>query len=293
MRATVFYIFYGLNWVISLLPLRFLYVLSDLLFLVLYYIISYRRKVVAENLRNSFPEKSVVELKRIEKKFYRHLADVISEILKLTHMSKKQSLKRMNIHNIELLDRLYAEGRDIVAVLGHYNNWEWLKSLIFHTKYQTVSIYKPLVNKQFDNFLLNLRKREGMILTPMSVIVREIIEARKAGRRSIYSFITDQTPPTGDIKYWTKFLNQDTPVYLGAEKIATKYDMAVVFFNVQKVRRGYYNYTAELLYEHTSGLHEHAVTERHVRRLEEIIREKPEYWIWSHRRWKHKKPAES
>jgi KDO2-lipid IV(A) lauroyltransferase len=293
MRAIVFYIFYGLNWVISLLPLRLLYILSDLLFLVLYYIISYRRKVVAENLRNSFPEKSVVELKLIEKKFYRHLADVISEILKLTHMSKKQSLKRMKIHNIELIERLYSEGRDIVAVIGHYNNWEWLKSLNFHTTYQTVSIYKPLVNKQFDNFLLNLRKREGMILTPMSVIVREIIEARKAGRRSIYSFITDQTPPGGDIKYWTKFLNQDTPVYLGAEKIAIKYDMAVVFFNVQKIRRGYYNYTAELLYEHTSGLPEHAVTERHVRRLEEVIREKPEYWIWSHRRWKHKKSAES
>ena len=248
---------------------------------------------MAENLRNSFPEKSPEELKKIGKKFYRHLADLMVEILKLTHMSKAQSLRRMPITNADLLERLYAEGRDVVAVIGHYNNWEWLKSLIFHSRFQTVSIYKPLQDKRFDKFLLNLRNREGMILTPMSMIVREILEARKAGRRSIYSFITDQTPPKGDIKYWTKFMNQDTPVYLGVEKIASKYDMAVVFFNVQKIRRGYYQYTAELLFEHTSGLPEHVITEKHVRRLEEIICEKPEYWIWSHRRWKHKKPAET
>ena len=293
MGAIGFYIFYGINWVITLLPMRILYVFSDFLYLVLYYVLAYRRKVVAENLRNSFPEKSAEELKTIGKKFYRHLADLMIEILKLTHMSKAQSLKRMTICNVELLERLYDEGRDIVAVIGHYNNWEWLKSLIFHTRFQTVSIYKPLQDKRFDKFLLNLRNREGMILTPMSLIVREILEARKANRRSIYSFITDQTPPKGDIKYWTKFMNQDTPVYLGVEKIASKYDMAVVFFNVQKIRRGYYQYTAELLFEHTAGLPEYVITEKHVRRLEEIICEKPEYWIWSHRRWKHKRPAET
>jgi KDO2-lipid IV(A) lauroyltransferase len=288
-----FYIFYGINWVVTLLPMRVLYVFSDFLYLILYYVLGYRRKVVAVNLRNSFPEKSPEELKAIGKKFYHHLADLMVEILKLTHMSKAQSLKRMPITNVELLDRLYAEGRDVIAVIGHYNNWEWLKSLIFHCKFQTVSIYKPLQDKRFDNFLLNLRNREGMILTPMSLIVREILDARKADRRSIYSFITDQTPPKGDIKYWTKFMNQDTPVYLGVEKIASKYDMAIVFFNVQKIKRGYYQYTAELLFEHTSGLPEHVITETHVRRLEEIIREQPEFWIWSHRRWKHKRPAET
>ena len=185
MGAIGFYIFYGINWVITLLPMRILYVFSDLLYLILYYVLAYRRKVVAENLRNSFPDKSAEELKTIGKKFYRHLADLMIEILKLTHMSKAQSLRRMTIVNIELLERLYAEGRDVAAVIGHYNNWEWLKSLIFHTEYQTVSIYKPLQDKRFDNFLLDLRKREGMILTPMSLIVREILEARRANRRSI------------------------------------------------------------------------------------------------------------
>lgn len=291
MGALAFYTFYCLNWVITLLPLRVLYLFSDFLYFVLYYIISYRRKVVAENLTNSFPEKSAVELKIIEKKFYRHLADLIVEILKLTHMSKAQSLAHMKIDNVELLERLYSQGRDVIAVIGHYNNWEWLKSLVFHTQFQTVSIYKPLQDKRFDKFLLDLRNREGMILTPMSLVVREILEARKANRRSIYSFITDQTPPKGDIKYWTTFLNQDTPVYLGVEKIAAKYDMAVVFFNVRKISRGYYCYTPELLFEHSTGLPEFAITESHVRKLEETIRENPEFWIWSHRRWKHKKPA--
>jgi KDO2-lipid IV(A) lauroyltransferase len=293
MSAIGFYIFYGLNWVFTLLPMRILYIFSDFLYLILYYVISYRRKVVAENLRNSFPEKSADELKAIEKKFYRHLADLMVEVLKLTHMSREQTLRRMTITNQELLDRLYNEGRDVIAVIGHYNNWEWLKSLIFHTKFQTVSIYKPLQNKRFDRFLLGLRERGGMILTPMSLIIREILEARKNDRKSIYSFVTDQTPPRGDIKYWTTFMNQDTPVYLGVEKIASKYDMAIVFFNVTKIKRGYYNYCPELLFEHTSGLPEHEITEKHVKRLEEIINQKPEYWIWSHRRWKHKKPAEA
>ena len=155
MGALAFYIFYGLNWVITLLPLRVLYLFSDFLYFVLYYMISYRRKVVAENLRNSFPEKSAAELKIIEKKFYRHLADLMVEILKLTHMSKAQSLDHMKVDNVELLERLYSEGRDVIAVIGHYNNWEWLKSLIFHTQHQTVSIYKPLQDWRFDKFLLD------------------------------------------------------------------------------------------------------------------------------------------
>ena len=128
-----------------------------------------------------------------------------------------------------------------------------------------------------------------MVLTPMSHIVRDIIIDRNNGINSISAFIADQTPAKGDIKYWTQFLSQETPVFLGVEKIAAKYDMAVVFFNNQKIKRGYYSITVELLSEHTAGLAEFAVTEAHVRRLEEIIKEKPQYWIWSHRRWKHKR----
>ncbi len=293
MGAIGYYIFFGINWLMALLPLRVLYIFSDFLFLLLYYFPSYRRKVVITNLKNAFPEKSELELRSIEKKFYKHLADLFVETLKLTHMSKKQLLRRCTVTNPEIMDILLNDKRDTVAVLGHYNNWEWLIIISQYTNYRFTSIYKPLQNKYFDNFLNNIRTQYGTLLVPMSLILREIINDRKNGINTFSAFISDQTPAKGDIRYWTSFLNQDTPVYLGAEKIATKYDMAVVFFNLQKVKRGYYNLTIELLFDHAKGLPEYAITEKHVKRLEEIIKEKPEYWLWTHRRWKHKKPVEN
>lgn len=291
MDAIGYYIFYSLNWIFTLLPLRVLYIFSDLIFVFFYYFPGYRRNVVATNLRNSFPEKTSEELRSIEKKFYHHLCDLFIETVKVTHMSNRQLIKRMPLTNPELLDRLYKEGRDIVAILGHYGNWEWLLSLPLFTEYQTVSIYKPLANKHFDKFMMENRQRNGMILTPMSGIIREIINLRNKNIRSLYAFLNDQIPPKGDIKYWTRFLNQDTAVYTGAEKIALKYNMSVVFLNIQQVKRGFYQFTIELLFENPAGLPEHAITEAHVKRLDEIIRTRPELWIWSHKRWKHKKEA--
>lgn len=287
-----YYIFYGFIWLITLLPLSVLYIFSNILFFILYYFPSYRRKVVQENLRNSFPEKTEEDLRYIERKFYSHLADLFIETLKVTHMSEKQMKKHFILKNPELLERLHREKRDIIAVLGHYNNWEWLNIFSAQTDYKTISIYKPLHNSNFDNFINKLRSKYGMVLTPMSAIIREIIKDRKNNTNSISAFISDQIPIRDDIKYWTSFLNQDTPVYLGAEKIASKFDMAVVFFNIQKIKRGYYELTVELLFEHTSGLPEYLITDTHVRRLEEVIQKNPEYWIWSHRRWKHKRPSE-
>jgi Kdo2-lipid IVA lauroyltransferase/acyltransferase len=291
MRALGYYLFYGINWILTLLPLRVLYVFSDLIYLLLYYFPSYRREIVATNLKNSFPEKTSQELKDIEKKFYKHFADVFVEIFKLGHMSNSQLTSRFKVNNLQLVDRLFNEKRDIVAILGHYNNWEWLTFFPLYTKYKTVSIYKPLQNKFFDRFVNSTRSRNGMVLTPMSNIIREIINDRKNHVNTLSAYISDQSPFISDIKYWTTFLNQDTPVYIGAEKIAMKYDMAVLFFNIQKTNRGYYNLNIELLFDHTAGLPEYQITEAHVRRLEEIIKEKPEYWLWTHRRWKHKRPV--
>ncbi|MFO7621912.1 MAG: lysophospholipid acyltransferase family protein [Bacteroidales bacterium] len=282
-----FYLFYGINWIITLLPLRVLYLFSDLLFLLLCYFPTYRRKIVLTNLRNSFPEKTEKELSVIARKFYRHLADLIIETLKLTHLSNKQLLKRLTLSNPELLERLYNEGRDLMVVHSHYNTWEWLLILPLWVRYKVVTVYKPIQNFLFDRFMNNFRARNNICLSPMSEVVREIIKNRDNNIRSLYVLMADQTPAKSQIKYRTTFLNQDTPVFLGPEKIAMKYDMAVIFFNMQKVRRGYYNFTAELLFENTAGLPEYMVTETHVKRLGELIREKPEYWIWSHRRWKY------
>jgi len=289
MAVIGYYIFYILNWTFTLLPLRVLYVFSDIIFIFICYFPGYRKKVIAINLKNSFPEKTDEERWLIQKKYYHHLCDIILETLKLTHLSNRQLRKRMPLANPELLEKLYRDGRDIIAVLGHYGNWEWLLSLPLYTDYQTVSIYKPLQNKHFDKLMIDNRSRNGMILTPMSSIIREIITLRNKNIRSFYAFLNDQIPPKGDIKYWTSFLHQDTAVYTGAEKIATKYDMSVVFLNIQKIRRGYYQFSIELLFEHTAGLPEHIITEAHVKRLEEVIRSRPEFWVWSHKRWKHKR----
>lgn len=289
MGTVGYYLFYAFNWVVTLLPLRILYIFSDIIFPFMYYFPGYRRNVVRTNLKNSFPEKSEKEIKLIEKKFYHHLCDLFVETFKLTHMSNEQLMKRIPLLNPELLDRLYNEGRDVVAVLGHFGNWEWMVSLPLFTKLHIVSIFKPLRNKHFDNFMINSRSKTGMVLTPMQHIIREVINNRKNNVKSLYAFIADQTPPIGDIKFWTRFLNQDTPVYLGAEKVASKYDMAVIFFKVEKTGRGHYNFTAELLFEHSAGLPDHLITETHVKRLEELIIANPEFWIWSHRRWKHKR----
>jgi KDO2-lipid IV(A) lauroyltransferase len=287
-----FYIFYAANWIITLLPLNILYVFSDILFLILYYFPTYRKRIVTENLRNSFPEKSAEDTALIGKRFYRHLADIIVETLKLTHMSNKELKKRMTIRNPELIDYLYNSGRDLVVVQGHYNNWEWVTvCLPLYTKYKCVGVYKPLQNKMFNKFINNYRLRNNAELAPMQLIVRKIIENQRKNIRGIYGFVADQTPARPLIEYYTDFLNQETPVFLGIEKIAAKYDMPVVFLNIQKVRRGYYSMTIELLFDSTIGLPKYMVTDTHVKRLEQIIKENPEYWLWTHRRWKYKKPA--
>jgi KDO2-lipid IV(A) lauroyltransferase len=287
-----YYIFYGINWIFSLLPLRILYISSDVLFLFLYYFPSYRRKIVAENLRNSFPEKSGKELALVGRKFYRHLADLFIETLKLTHLSNKELGKRFTVSNPELFETLYKSGRDLAVVHSHYNNWEWLGvCLPLFSKYKCIGIYKPIQNRLFNRFLNNLRSRNDAELAPMNLVVRKIIENKSKNIRALYGFIADQTPAKTQIEYYTTFLNQETPVFLGIEKIAAKYDMPVVFFNVRKVRRGYYNLTIELLFDSARDLPKYLVTDTHVKRLEQIIKEKPEYWLWTHRRWKYKKEA--
>ena len=289
MKGIGFYIFFALNFVITLLPLRVLYLFSDFFFIVLYYFPSYRRDIVASNLKNAFPEKDKKELDIISRKYYRHLADLIVETLKVTHMSESEIIRRFRFRNMDLIERLYDEGRDTVAVCSHFNNWEWLSSMPLSSRYTGMTVYRPLKNKYFDRFMIRNRSKYGAVLAPMQVILREIIKRRKDGELTITAFIADQTPPPDEHTYWTSFLNQETAFFTGPEKIAVKLDMAVVFVHIIKIRRGFYEIEASLISEHAKEESPYAITERHVRKLEEIISEKPEYWLWSHRRWKHKR----
>ncbi|HPY67015.1 MAG TPA: lysophospholipid acyltransferase family protein [Bacteroidales bacterium] len=287
MGAIGFYIFYSINWVITLLPLRVLYLFSNFLFVLFYYFPGYRKKVVSENLSKAFPEKSQEERSAICRGFYRHFCDLIVEILKLTHMSNKQLSRRMVCKNPEVIGRLYKEGRDAVVIFSHYCNWEWMKIVPHYTEHLTVPVYKPLNNKYFDKFMYSLRAGNNCYPIAMSNILREILKNLRENRRTLYGLISDQTPAKAEIRYRTTFLNQDTPVFLGAEKIAVKYNMPVVYMNTQKVRKGYYSFSFDILFENPNGLPEYQITETHVKKLEEIIRAKPEYWLWTHRRWKY------
>lgn len=293
MRTILFYIFYGLNWVITLLPLRILFGFSTLLYLILYYIVRYRREVVVQNLRNSFPEKTEQELMIISKKFYMHLADLFIETLKLQHMKATEIKKRYKIINPELFNKIHDEGRSIIAVFGHYGNWEYVISLPLNIKYKTLTVYKPLSNKLFDRYFLKIRSQYGLELVPMSSTGRTIYSYEQAGINTLTGLVADQRPPKRGVQYWTKFLNQDTSVYLGIEKLSKKYNMVIMFFHIEKVGRGYYEVTPEIITDEPASLKSYLITEKHVELLEEEIKKRPELWMWSHRRWKHKKPSDT
>jgi KDO2-lipid IV(A) lauroyltransferase len=290
MGAIGYYLFFAINWTFTLLPLRVLYIFSDFLFVLLYYVPGYRKNVVRTNLRNSFPEKTIEEIRKIEKGFYKHLADLFVEILKLRNLSNKEQLKRYTLTNTEVFDKFRAEKRDVIGVLGHFNNWEWPTLLGQKVNYLSIVIYKPLKNNYFNDFMNGQRSKDGLKLAPTSMIIKDIINYRKQKINTFSIFIADQTPPGLETDHWTTFLNQDTPFFTGAGKIASKYDMPVVFMNVQKIKRGHYNMDFEVLFEHTAGIEEKDIIEKYVRRLDAQIKEKPEFWLWSHKRWKHKRP---
>jgi KDO2-lipid IV(A) lauroyltransferase len=293
MKRAGYYLFVALSYTITLLPMRVLYILSDLLCPVMYHLVRYRRKVVEMNLKNAFPEKSHEERKKIEKKFYSHLTDMFFETLKAMHMTPEQMKRRFFAPDTSLTDRFYSEGRDLVALGSHYNNWEWFSSMQLSLKHRALLIYKPLKNKDFDQYLYRIRSRFGVTLTPMSHIIRDLVKCRSEKILTLSGFIGDQTPPRDDISFWTTFLSQDTGFYRGAEKVAAKYNIPVVLMHIVKKKRGYYELEYRLISEHPVKEEPNAITARYAAMLEAVIREKPEYWLWSHRRWKYKRPVQN
>jgi len=293
MKRAGFYIFFLFAYIITLLPFRVLYLLSDVIYILIYHLIGYRREVVEKNLKNAFPDKSPEELNMIGKGFYRHLCDLIVETLKIMQMSPAAISRRFDTGTLSQFDYLYREGRDIVALCGHYNNWEWFSAIQISASFQIITIYKPLKNRYFDRFILNLRTKYGTIATPMQNILRELVRCRKENIRTISGFLADQTPPPDENAYWTTFLNQETGFFRGAEKIAVKYDMPVIFVYPVKTGRGYYKLEAKVISEHPKDEAPDYITSRYSEILEELIRSKPEYWLWSHRRWKHKRPLKN
>jgi len=282
------YIFtYSFIWLLHLLPERILYLLSDILYLLMYHVVGYRKKVVRGNLQKAFPEKEKSEIRQIARKFYHHLCDLMLESAVSHFYSKSEALKKITYKNPELLNDLYGKGKQVMAVLGHYGNWEYMSTLALVIDYPVVAIYKPLHNEYFDRMMQKNRNTFGVITVPMEKIARRLIEYHKNNTPVLTLNLGDQRPVYRQIQYWTKFMGQDTPMFLGTEKLARKLDAAVVFLKIRKLKRGRYEMEAELISESPKGLKPFEITNRHVRILEDLIREEPAYWLWSHKRWKH------
>ncbi|MBN8694064.1 MAG: lysophospholipid acyltransferase family protein [Bacteroidetes bacterium] len=291
MGAIGFYIGLPFIYLISIIPFPLFYGVSDFFYVLLYYVIGYRKKVVYQNLKNSFPEKTHEELKTIERKFYRYLCDLFLETFKTLTISKKEAINRCAFtqQTTDLFNKLNDEKKSCIIVMGHYGNWEWAgNTFSLLLKQQLYVIYHPLTNKQFNNLMYKMRTRFGNKLYAMREVMREMIKNRNEINAT--AFIADQTPPP-EGAYWTTFLNQDTPVFVGTEKIAQKLNYPIVYVTVSRPKRGHYLVNAEILVNEPKSTKEGEISELHTRRLEEDIKKQPEIWLWSHRRWKHKRPT--
>ncbi len=282
-------LYYIFVFPISLLPLGVLYRFSDIFYLLLISVIPYRKKIIETNLRNSFPNKSETEIKQLRRKFYRHLSDIIVEGVKNISISKNQLNKRFKIKNPEVIYELYKKNKSVILVSGHFNNWEWLiTSLAFQVKQKALGIGMPMSNKFWDKKINEKRERFGLKVLHAKNY-RSFLENHEYKNFAILN-LSDQSPGNSFKSYWMTFLNQPTAVLYGTEKMAFEFNYAVVFFNIQKVRRGYYELTFETICEEPRTTEWGYITEQHTRKLENLIIQNPQYWIWSHKRWKRDVP---
>jgi KDO2-lipid IV(A) lauroyltransferase len=289
MSTLLYYCFLPILYLISILPFPIFYLVSDGICFLLYTIFGYRKKVVYENLKKSFPNKSHLELKQLEKQFYQYLCDLFLETLKTLTISKEEAVKRckFSAHTTQLLNEFADKKQSCILVMGHYGNWEWAgNSFSLQCKQQLYVIYHPLTNKHFDKLMYDMRTRFGTKLYAMKDTMREMIRNRNEVNAT--AFIADQTPsPEG--AYWTTFMNQDTPVFWGTEKIAQKLNYPVVYITIKRLKRGFYEVDSEILVTDSKSTKEGEISELHTRKLEKDILTQPEIWLWSHRRWKHKR----
>ncbi len=289
MGAVSYYLALPFIYLVSYLPFRLLYWLSDLMYLLVYRVFGYRKAVVTANLERAFPEKSSEDIAAIRRGYYRYFCDLCLEIIKTLTLPSAATKAHFSCDDLSDIEHFYKKRQSIIIVMGHLGNWElcgaYFSQLPLHTLYV---LYHPLSNTYFDGLFYRMRTRHGTKLYPMKSAFRGMVRDR--GELTATAFIADQTPPPSGA-HWMTFLNQDTAVFKGTETIARKLDYPVVYLSVIRERRGHYRISSELLAEHPRELPENALTELHTRRLEQDIRAHPETWLWSHRRWKHQRPA--
>ena len=283
------YIFLGISWLLAKTPEFILYRFADLVYFLLFYVVRYRKKVVLLNLRNSFPEKSEDEIKRIEKKFYQHLGDTFVENFALLKMSKERILKMVEFEETDIYNNLYAKNKNVLGITGHYCNWEVFLTLPKIVNHTVLGVYKPLNNAFFDKQFYKMREKFGAVPITMNDTYKTVLRYYHEKKSIFVGLIADQRPLLINKKHWTNFLNQDTAVYIGPEKIAKKINSAVVFTYLKKIKRGKYLVKNNLLFEDVSQCKENEILETYLNFLEDLILKEPEYYLWSHNRWKHKR----
>ena len=293
MQKILFYIIYPLFYTLSLLPLRVLYCLANIEYLVLYYVIRYRRDVVRHNLITSFPEKTIEEIKDIERDFYHWFADYFFEAVKLLSISDKELRQRFHVYGSEMVEQCFQEGQNVAAILGHYCNWEWLSCVGIELPKSRIMglIYHPLRNYAFDELFKRIRTHEeNGVVVPKKDILRHLIDYKRKGTMNIFGYISDQSPKWENIHLWLPFLNhEDTPAFTGGERIMRKMDNAVFYVEMSRPKRGYYTATYHLITREPNSLPDNDITRRFFQLLEKTIRCNPPYYLWTHNRWKRTK----
>jgi len=288
MQLLVYILVYPLLWLVSMLPFRLLYLFSDLLFLIIYRLVGYRTQTVKDNLRLTFPEKTDEEIKKIQTKFYRHLCDMMVEAIKSMTISKQELAKRFTFSNIEVIKALESKQRNIALMCGHYGSWEWIFILQTYIDYDGYAIYKRLENKYFDRLVKRIRARHNSYLITTKETFDVMTSVEKEKRLAIYGFAADQSPRAQKAFHWNQFMGITVPMHTGAEMLAKKHKLAVVFFSVKRLKRGFYQTTFELLTENPNDIPNYQITDQFFSRVEKQIRQAPEYYLWTHKRWKHR-----
>ena len=289
-----YYTLLGLAKLVGFLPYCVLYyVLAPFVCFVLYRVARYRVKVVRGNLANSFPEKSEAERRTIERKFYRHLAEIFVDVLDMTSMSPKELQRRMRVENMEQTD-LEIGSSNWIAALAHFGEWEYFSVYAIDHPYHNIGVYHPLSSKVMDRFMLYIRRRFGMEVAPMNSLARPVLKNLKAGEQMALGLIADQRPRWAESDHvWRTFLNQKALFFGGIGHYAKRFGMMVYTLDIEKVKPSHYKCRFTQIYDGKEAISEEQIMDRYVAKTEEMIRRQPELWLWSHRRWKHKPTAET
>ena len=285
---------YGILRIFAFFPLPVLFFFSDVfLYPIVYYVARYRLKVVRNNLKNSFPDKSKQELRKIEREFYHHFCDSFEETIRILGMSEKEARKRMVFTNPTFLDDFAKRGQGVLLVLGHYGNWEYLPFLFLDMlesgNQVGFSIYRPLKSAAFNHLYIKIRTHFGSSVITKSEAYRTIIRLRREGKAGAFGLVSDQSPSRSNLHYWTNFLNQETAILTGPERMAKQTGFAVVFLDMEKISRGHYQAAYKLITDKPLDTAENEITEKYARLMEKTILRQPSYWLWTHKRWKHKR----